>query len=41
MHSFSQNTPSVFDTLITDITAETMKSEISQKLHRAYLSLLS
>ena len=29
MHSFYKNTPSAFDTLITDISAETIKTDIS------------
>jgi hypothetical protein len=40
MHSLDYLTPSAFDTLITDISEEILKNNISLKLGRKYLSPL-
>jgi hypothetical protein len=40
MHSLDKYTPSAFDILITDISAETIKTDISDQLKQTYLAPL-
>lgn len=41
MNSLGSSTSAVFDTVITDISAETIKTNFSLKLGHEYLSSLS
>lgn len=40
MNSIDKGIPSVYDTLITDISAETIKTDISAELKQKYLAPL-